>query len=93
MLDNMLMELQKVMVSTTGKMEARTRVISVTELDMDTEFGKTKTKLILDLTRLIIKKDLESIHGKIKKCTRDNLRMITETDMVRCLVSIVLPKS
>lgn len=82
------MELQKVTVSTTGKMEVCTRVIFVMELDMDMEFGKTKTKLISDLTRLITKKVLEFIHGKIKKFTRDSLKTITEMDMVKCSASI-----
>ncbi len=82
------MELHKAMDSTTGKMEALTRVTSAMEPDMDMEFGKIRTKRTLAPTESTIRRDLEYTHGRIRKSTRGISGMITETVMGKPLFSI-----
>lgn len=80
------MEFLQDMVNIIGMMVAFTKVISVMEQDMDMEFGKIKIRRILALTKWITKKDLEFIHGKIKKSTKVSLKTIIGMDMVKCML-------
>lgn len=86
MQENMLMELLKVMANIIGLMAAFTKVISVTVQDMGMESGKIKIKLILVLIKWTISKDLEFIHGKIKKFIKASSEMITKMDMEKCIL-------
>lgn len=80
------MEFLKGMVNIIGMMVVSIKVISAMEQDMDMEFGKIKIKRILALTKWITKKDLEFTHGRIKKSIKVSLKMITEMDMVKCML-------
>lgn len=84
--ESMLMAPHKVMESIIGVMVVFTKVISVMEQDMDMESGRIKIRHILAHIKWTIKKDLEFIHGKIKRYTKDNLRMIIEMVMVNFLL-------
>ena len=86
MQESMLMASRKVMENIIGVMEVFTKVISVMEQDMDMVSGRIKIKHILAHIKWTIKKALEFIHGKIKRYTKDNSKMIIEMVMVNFLL-------
>jgi len=88
MQDSMSMECLKVMESIIGMTVASTKAISVMERDMGMESGKMKIRLTLVRIKWITKKDLEFIHGKIKRSTKVNLKMISKMDMVKFILLI-----